>query len=109
MAYDEHLADRIRDNLPRGVAVTEKKMFGGLCLLDRGNMACGIVEDKLMLRLTKELAARYRKEPFTADMDFTKRPMPSMMYVLPEAIAEDDALRMWLRRAFEFTATLPAK
>ncbi len=107
MAYDEGLAQRMRDALP--AHVSEKKMFGGLCFLDRGNMACGIVGDKLMLRLTKELVAEYRREPETADMDFTGRPMPSMMYVLPEGIADDDQLRRWVERALDFTATLPAK
>lgn len=107
MAYDEGLAERIADCLP-GHA-TQKKMFGGICYLDRGNMACGIVDDKLMLRLSKELVAEYRHEPDTADMDFTGRPMPSMMYVLPDAIADDDQLRHWVERAFAFSATLPSK
>ena len=109
MAYDEHLAQRIRDATPTGVQFTEKKMFGGLCYLLNGNMACGIVQDKLMLRLTKELVADYRQEPHTADMDFTGRPMPSMMYVEPEGIAEDDQLRTWIERAAAHAASLPPK
>ncbi len=107
MAFDSGLADRMRDAMP--AHVTEKKMFGGLCFLDRGNMACGIVGDKMMLRLSKELVAEYRKEPETANMDFTGRPMPSMMYVLPEGIADDDQLREWTQRALAFTAGLPSK
>lgn len=107
MSYDEGLATRIEALLPEGV--TSKKMFGGIAYMDRGNMACGIVDDKLMLRLDKGLVAQYRSEPHTADMDFTGRPMPSMMYVLPEGIAEDDELQAWLDRAFGFTAGLPAK
>ncbi len=107
MSYDAGLAERILDCLP--AHAKSKKMFGGICYLDRGNMACGIIEDKLMLRLTKELVAEYRKEPHTADMDFTKRPMPSMMYVTAEGIADDDQLRDWVGRAFAFTAGLPAK
>ncbi|MGB0652507.1 MAG: TfoX/Sxy family protein [Thermoplasmatota archaeon] len=107
MGYDEGLAERIADCLP--AHATERKMFGGICYLDRGNMACGIVDDKLMLRLSKELAAEYRKEPHTAPMDFTGRPMPSMMYVEAEGIADDSQLRMWVDRAFAFTKDLPAK
>ncbi len=109
MAYDEALADRIRDAVPRGVTLDEKKMFGGLCYLLHGNMACGIVGDRLMLRLSKDLVAQYRKEPDTADMDFTSRPMPSMMYVEPDGIADDDQLRLWVERALDFAATLPPK
>ncbi len=107
MVYDEGLAQRMRDAMPGHVS--EKKMFGGLCFMDRGNMACGIVGDKMMLRLSKELVAEYRTEPDTADMDFTGRPMPSMMYVLPEAIADDDQLRVWVERALSFSSGLPSK
>lgn len=109
MAYDEHLAERMRDAVPAGVSFGEKKMFGGICYLLNGNMVCGIVQDKLMLRLTKELVANYLQEPHTAPMDFTGRPMPSMMYVEPEGIADDDQLRLWVERAYEHAATLPPK
>ncbi len=107
MSYDEALASRIEALLPDGVA--QKKMFGGIAYMDRGNMACGIVDDKLMLRLDKDLVAEYRMEPHTADMDFTGRPMPSMMYVLPHGITDDEQLQMWLDRAFAFSTRLPAK
>lgn len=107
MPYDQGLADRMEGLLPPHH--DSKKMFGGICYLDRGNMACGIVDDKLMLRLTKELVAEYRKEPHTADMDFTKKPMKSMMYVEAEGIADDDQLKMWIDRAFDFTKDLPSK
>lgn len=107
MAYDKGLEERMEGLLPPHA--TSKKMFGGICYLDRGNMACGIVDDRLMLRLSKELAAEYRKEPHTAAMDFTGRPMPSMMYVEPEGIADDNQLKDWIDRAFEFTKAFPSK
>jgi len=109
MSYDEGLAERIRDAVPAGVELGEKKMFGGLCYLLHGNMACGIIGDRLMLRLSKELVTKYRHEADTADMDFTGRPMPSMMMVGPEGIADDDQLRVWVERAVAFAATLPPK
>ena len=109
MPYDEGLAERIRDCWPRGAQLTEKKMFGGVAFMLRGNMACGIVGDRLMLRLDKALVAQYLQEPHTAAMDFTGRPMPSMMYVEPEGIADDDQLRTWVERAVEFASSLPAK
>lgn len=109
MAYDEGLAQRIRDSLPRGVVLEEKKMFGGLCFLDRGNMACGIVRDELMLRLDNDLASAALTEPHTRPMDFTKKPIKSMLFVEAEGIADDNQLREWVGRALAFTATLPAK
>ena len=106
MAFDPALADRVRDALPRHV--TEKRMFGGLCFLDRGNMACGIVGDALMLRMG-EAAEAARREPHTRPMDFTGRPMKGMLFVDAEGVADDDRLRAWVGRSLAFTATLPAK
>ena len=57
MAYDETLAERVRKILAPGPALTERKMFGGLAFMLDGNMCCGIVGDKLMLRLGADLAA----------------------------------------------------
>ena len=54
MAYDEELASRVRRVLAGWENVTEKKMFGGLAFLLGDHMCCGIVDDRLMLRLGRE-------------------------------------------------------
>ena len=54
MAYDEQLAERIRDLLAATPHITERKMFGGLAFMIAGNMACGIVGPDLMLRLGED-------------------------------------------------------
>jgi TfoX/Sxy family transcriptional regulator of competence genes len=51
MAYDEDLADRVRDVVPAGGEVTERKMFGGLAFLLRGHMFAGVVGSELMVRI----------------------------------------------------------
>ena len=48
MAYDEVLADRVRDLIAESPAITERKMFGGLCLLEHGNMIAGIMVRSLL-------------------------------------------------------------
>ena len=58
MAYDEDLADRVREVLPRGEAVTERQMFGGLAFMLSGHMFCGVVKDTLMVRLGPDGADR---------------------------------------------------
>ena len=58
MAYDEDLAGRVRAVLPRGEAVTERQMFGGLAFMVGGRMFCGVVKDALMVRLGPEAAGR---------------------------------------------------
>ena len=51
MAYDEGLLERIRQVLDPTVDATEKKMFGGVAFMLRGNMAFGIIGAELMVRV----------------------------------------------------------
>ncbi len=99
MAYDLGLADRIRVVLGRLGEFSERKMFGGLCFLVNGRMCCGIVKSDLMLRLTPEIAAAALREPHTRPMDFTGKPMKSMIYVEAAGIDSDSSLERWVRSA----------
>ncbi len=109
MAYDEQLAGRVRKLLSRRKGFAERKMFGGICFLLHGNMCCGVTTDALMLRLGREGAEAALGEPFTREMDFTGRPMKSMIYVEAVGYELDDDLADWVRRAAKFASTLPAK
>lgn len=109
MAYDEELASRIRQTLAPREDVMERKMFGGLAFMLRGNMCCGVVGDMLMLRLGKEGAAAALKEPHTKPMDFTGKVLKSMVYVGPEGSAAPEDLNRWVNRGADFAATLPPK
>ncbi len=109
MAYDEQLASRLREALADADGISEQKMFGGLALLLHGNMVCGVMGDELMLRLGPELADAALDEPNTRPMDFTGRPMKSMVIVEPPGFAGDEALAGWVERALGFAATLPPK
>jgi len=71
MAYDEKLAERVREQLSPTAGISEKKMFGGLCFLLRGNMCCGILKDGLVLRLQPGRAEILLQRPHTHPMDFT--------------------------------------
>ena len=109
MAFDDHLADRIREALRDVPDVREQRMFGGLAFLVAGNMACGIVGDELMLRLGEPGADAALDEPHVRPMDFTGRPMRTMVYVDPAGIASPNALRRWVDQAVAHAATLPPK
>lgn len=109
MAYDEQLADRVRKLLRRRKGYSERKMFGGICFMLGGNMCCGVTSSALMLRLGQEGANEALLEPHTREMDFTGRPMKSMIYVEPAGYAEDADLKTWVTRAAKFAATLPSK
>lgn len=108
MAYDEQLADRIRDVLAGQAGVTERKMFGGIAFMVDGHMACGIVRDDLMLRLGAEGADAALARPHVREMDFTGRPMTGMVYVEAAGL-RGVALRNWVDKAVTHARSLPPK
>ncbi len=109
MAYDERLAGRIRDVLANRGDVVEKKMFGNLAFMVKGNMCCGVVGDELMARVGPDGYQAALKRPHARPMDFTGKPLKGFVYVAPEGSAAPDALESWIGLALEFVETLPAK
>ncbi|MDA1196214.1 MAG: TfoX/Sxy family protein [Planctomycetota bacterium] len=111
MAYDETVAARVRACLgrKRAVQVAEKKMFGGLAFMVQGHMACGVLERRLMLRLGDEGTARALQSAHTRPMDFTGKPIKSMLYLEPPGFKADADLRGWVDRAVKFAQSLPPK
>ncbi|MDH3272668.1 MAG: TfoX/Sxy family protein [Gemmatimonadota bacterium] len=109
MAYDEGLAQRVREVLADRRDLTEKKMFGGLCFLLGGNMCCGIVGEELMLRVGPEGYEDVLAKPHAREMDFTGRALRGMVYVGIGGLGSDGALREWLKPAVAFAGGLPPK
>jgi len=109
MAYDEGLAQRLREHFAETRGVSEKKMFGGLAFLLRGNMCCGIVGDTLMARVGPDKYAAALQRPHAREMDFTGRAMRGLVYVDPEGFESDKDLRTWLALAEKFATSLPPK
>jgi len=107
--YDERLAGRVRTELAGTPGLSEKRMFGGLCFLLRGNMACGIVRDSLMVRVGAAAYDAALRQPHARVMDFTGKPMKGMVYVAPEGVAAPADLAAWLRRAVDFAGRLPSR
>jgi TfoX/Sxy family transcriptional regulator of competence genes len=109
MAYDEDLAERVRAALGSVKGVTEIKMFGGLCFTVGGNMAVGVSGDDLMVRLPPEEGEGALAERGARPIDFTGRPMRGFVYVGPEGLGSEPALRRWVDRGAAFAASLPPK
>lgn len=109
MNDNSELAARIRGALKDTAGIEEKKMFGGIAFMHRGNMCCGPAKGELMVRVGEEQAARAVETPHARICDFTGRPMKSMLLISPEGIADDAALRAWIDMALRFTGSLPAK
>jgi TfoX/Sxy family transcriptional regulator of competence genes len=109
MAFDESLARRIREALGEQPNVSERKMFGGIAFMLRGNMFCGIVKDDLMVRVGPDQYGEALSRPYARPMDFTGRPMKGMVYVSPEGHSADQDLRSWIDLGMTFAGSLQGK
>ncbi|MGW1613289.1 TfoX/Sxy family protein [Streptomyces sp. NPDC002285] len=109
MAYDEGLAERIRERLGADPEFSEKRMFGGLAFLCRGNMAVGVTGDDLMVRVGPEATDAALARPGARIFDMTGRPMRGWVVVEGTAVAEDEALGAWVDEGRAFAAGLPPK
>ena len=111
MAYDQKLASRIEGffdslDIPR---LQIKKMFGGVGYLLNGNMAFGIQQEKLIVRVGKDAYQKTLKQPFTSQFDLTGRPMRGWVYVESSGISDDDELLSWINQGIDFASGLPPK
>ena len=109
MAYDEGVAQRLRECLQGISGVSEKKMFGGIAFMLNGNMCCGVVNSELMLRVGPDLYQQALSKPHAREMDFTGKPMKGFVYVAEPGIESDTDLNAWIDLARSFAASLPAK
>jgi TfoX/Sxy family transcriptional regulator of competence genes len=107
VAYDLHLADRIRPILKSACKFSERKMFGGLAFMVNDRMCCGVLKSDLVLRLTPKEAAACLRLPHTRPMDFTGRPMKSMIYVDASGTDSDEALAAWVEISLRASRTAP--
>jgi TfoX/Sxy family transcriptional regulator of competence genes len=109
MAYDKVLAERIRLLLAAQPGLSERKMFGGIGFMLHGNMACGVIGDRLIVRVGLDRYKEMLTLPHTHLFDTTGRPMRGWITVSPEGYASEDDLKSWLDRAVDFARTLPPK
>jgi hypothetical protein len=110
VAYDEALAERVREQLAGERGLTEKAMFGGLAFLLDGNMSVGLSGGgELMVRVGPEATDDALARPHTRVFDMTGRPMRGWILVAPEGIGGDGELAAWVRRGVDFARSLPPK
>ena len=109
MAFDEGLAQRLRDAISSHRGVAEKKMFGGLAFMSRGYMFLGIVGDVLMARVGPEHYEEALSRLQVRAMDFTGRPMTGYVFVDPPGFENDSDLLDWVHRCHRFVQSLPPK
>jgi len=109
MAFDEGLAERIREHTEFDPSISERTMFGGLCFMSGGNMSFGVLGSEIMVRVGPDAYAAALELPHAREMDFTGRSMRGMVYVDADGISEDDDLEAWLQRGLMYARSLPPK
>jgi TfoX/Sxy family transcriptional regulator of competence genes len=109
VAIDEDLAQRVRELIFRRDDVKELKMFGGVGFTIAGNMAVGVIQEDLIVRLDPEDAEKALTEKGVREFDFTGRPMKGWIFVSPERTSDEDDLTGWVDAGADFAASLPPK
>lgn len=108
MAYDEKLADRVREHLVRFENIEEKEMMGGLVFMYNNKMCLGIIKDELMCRVDPEIHEELVEKKGCRTMDFTKRPMRGYVLVDDSGIRNDKELAYWVDLAASFNKNAKA-
>ncbi|MBI1417993.1 MAG: hypothetical protein GC146_12295 [Limimaricola sp.] len=109
MAFDAGLVELIRGDLAEVEGITEKRMFGGICFLQHGNMLCGVSAQGAMFRVGKDSEAAARAIPGTGPMQFTGRSMAGFVDADDDLMADDARRGRVMALALAYLATLPPK
>ena len=103
MAYNEKLADRIRELIAQTHDdVEEKKMFGGLCFMVNKKMCLGVEKERLMLRINPAIYEEVLEKEGCTPMDFTGRVMKGYVFVDIDALNTKQKLSYWVRLALDY-------
>ncbi|GAB3130394.1 TfoX/Sxy family protein [Tsukamurella serpentis] len=109
MAYDEALAERIRDAIDGEPGVREKRMFGGLAFLVDGHMAIAAnSRGEAMVHLDPDVAEGLLAPHVTRTV-MRGRELRGWLDLAPEATASDVELAAWVARTVEYARSLPPK
>ena len=103
MAYDEKLADRVREIIAlTGKKIEEKRMFGGLCFMVDNKMCVGVESERLMVRLDPAIFDEAIEKDGCVPMDFTGKVMKGFVFVDTDVLKTKRQLDYWMKLALEY-------
>jgi TfoX/Sxy family transcriptional regulator of competence genes len=102
MAYNEKLADRIREALVAVRKVKEKEMMGGLVFMVNDKMCVGIIKDEMMCRIDHELQETALEKTGCRIMDFTGRPMKGYVLIDDSGMKTKKEFEYWINLCLDF-------
>ncbi len=103
MAYNEQLADRVREIISLSHKnVVEKAMFGGLCFMVNDKMCVGVEKERLMVRLDPARYEEVMEKEGCKPMDFTGKVMKGFVFVDIDVLNTKKKLEYWMNLALEY-------
>jgi TfoX/Sxy family transcriptional regulator of competence genes len=102
MAYNEELAQRIRERIFDLPQVNEKEMFGGLVFMVNEKMCIGVIKDEMMCRIDPERHHVEVEKNGCRTMDFTKKPMLGYIMIEESGMKSKNDFDYWINLALEF-------
>jgi len=108
MAYDEKLADRIREVLVNVPKTTEKLMFGGVCFMVNKKMCIGVMKEEMMCRINPDKREEALEKPGCRIMTFTGKPMKGFVLVSEEGMKSAKDFKYWVSLCLEFNSVAKA-
>ncbi len=109
MAYDEGLAQQIREGIGDRLDCEEKKMFGGIAFLIGGNMACGVIREDLIVRVGAKNYTDALLKQNVELFDITGSAMTGWVVVKEPGYRKEQDLQDWVGQGVAYTLTLPTK
>lgn len=106
MAYNEKLADHVREMIAeKHKKIEEKKMFGGLCFMVNDKMCLGVEKERMMVRLDPAIYDEVMEKEGCTPMDFTGKIMKGYVFVDISALNTKKQLSYWVNLALEYNKT----
>lgn len=102
MAYNEILANRIRECLAEITEADEKEMMGGLVFMVKEKMCVGVVKNEMMCRIDPDIYDELLEKEGCRNMDFTKRPMKCYVFVDETGMRDKAEMKYWIDLAVDF-------
>jgi TfoX/Sxy family transcriptional regulator of competence genes len=110
VAYDEDLANRIRELIAGDPDVTEQRMFGGLAFLIAGNMSVAASgQGGLLVRIDPDDTDALAKRPHARRFEMRGRAMEGWLRVDAEGVRTKRQLEPWVKRGVGYARSLPPK
>jgi TfoX/Sxy family transcriptional regulator of competence genes len=104
MAYDQKLADRIRERLSNLSPIQEKEMMGGLAFMYKNKMCVGIFKDEMMCRIDPDQHETAVEKTGCRTMDFTGKPMKGWVLVDETGIRSEKDFEYWISICLEYNS-----